>query len=326
MMKQFTLALAFLSLIIAIGTTGYVIIEKWDILDAFYMTIISITTTGFSEIRPLSPMGRMFTTSLIVFGVGTFAYIGGRGMQILLEQKLLRRRRMNRKVVNLNNHYIVCGYGRLGRTICHELYDMKVPFVVIEKKESLIEELMQSSMLFLHGDATHDDTLQKAGIEKARGLMAVLATDADNVYLTLSAKVLKPDIFVVTRALEEETERKLKRAGADRIVKPYDIGATRMVHLLTRPGVVDFMDVVASKGGHDLGLEEIVLGERSPLKGHTLSSSPIRQEMNVIIVAIYRENGEFIYNPISSTVLAANDRLIAIGQTEGLAKLNDMCS
>lgn len=325
-MKQLNFAILFLSVIIVFGTSGYVIIEKWDILDAFYMTIISITTTGFSEIRPLSPMGRLFTTSLIIFGVGTIGYIGGRGMQILLEQKLLRRRRVNKKVINLNNHYIVCGYGRLGRTICHELHEMNMPFVVIEKKESLIEELVQSGMLFIQGDATQDETLQKAGIERSQGLMAVLATDADNVYLTLSAKVLKPEIFVVTRALEEETERKLKRAGADRIVMPYEIGATRMVHLLTRPGVMDFIDVVANKGDHDLGLEEIILGAHSPLNGQSLSDSPIRQEMNVIIVAIYRENDDFIYNPRSSTILAANDRLIAIGQTEGLAKLNEMCS
>lgn len=324
-MKQLTSAVLFLQIIIFLGTAGYVILEKWTILDAFYMTVISMTTTGFAEVHPLTPAGRLFTTGLIVVGVSTLAYIGGRSVQLLIESQLLRRRKLMKKIATLHDHYIVCGYGRLGRVICQELAEMQAPFVVIEKRPERVAQLLQQQYLFVEGDATHDDALLQAGIERAKGLVAVVATDADNVYVTLSAKVLKPDIFIVTRALEEETERKMLRAGANRIVKPYEIGATRMVHLLIRPGVADFIDIVANKKGTDLSLEEIVVRSVSPLVGKNLADSSIRRDMNVIIIAIYRSSGDFIYNPVSSTRIEALDRLIAIGQQEGLIKLNALC-
>jgi len=324
-MKRLITALLVLNIVVIVGTVGYMFIEDWSLPDAFYMTIISITTTGFAEVRPLSPLGRLLTVGIIITGVSTLAYVGGRAFQELIESQIFRRRKMSKKVKQLNNHYIVCGYGRLGRPICSELDASQLPFVVIEKDEKRIDQLLEQGFLFVPGDATQDETLLNAGIKRAKGLIGVLATDAQNVYVTLSAKQLNQQIFIVTRAIEEEAEKKLMRAGANRIVKPYEIGAHRMAHLLLRPGVVDFIDIVARSKGIDLGLEEIVLGDKSPLVNKTLADSSIRQQLNIIIVAINRGEDQYIYNPTSSTVLSGGDRLIAIGQWENLQKLNHLC-
>ncbi|MCB0263532.1 MAG: NAD-binding protein [Calditrichaeota bacterium] len=311
--------------VILTGTLGYMLLEGWDPLDAFYMTIISITTTGFAEVRPLSPAGRVLTIFLIVAGVSSLAYLGGKAIQELLESQILGRRNVNKQVSKLRNHYIVCGYGRLGRPICAELIGTHSEFVVIEKNEDRIKQISDANMLYVHGDATNDDVLIQAGIKNARGLIAVLASDADNVYVTLSARELNNHIFIVTRAIGEEAEKKLIRAGANRIVKPYEIGALRMAHLLVRPGVVDFMDIVARKSGVDLALEEIMVRHGSELNGITLADSTLRQRLNIIIVAIYRTESEFIYNPKSSETIREGDRLIAIGEWENLQQLNKMC-
>ena len=311
--------------VILTGTLGYMLLEGWDPLDAFYMTIISITTTGFAEVRPLSPAGRVLTIFLIVAGVSSLAYLGGKAIQELLESQILGRRNVNKQVSKLRDHYIVCGYGRLGRPICAELIGTHSEFVVIEKNEDRIKQISDANMLYVHGDATNDDVLIQAGIKNARGLIAVLASDADNVYVTLSARELNNHIFIVTRAIGEEAEKKLIRAGANRIVKPYEIGALRMAHLLVRPGVVDFMDIVARKSGVDLALEEIMVRHGSELNGITLADSTLRQRLNIIIVAIYRTESEFIYNPKSSETIREGDRLIAIGEWENLQQLNKMC-
>ncbi len=316
--------LIILSLII-IGTVGFMLIEGWHILDAFYMTIITISTTGFKEIYPLSETGRMFTTFLIVFGVGALAYTGGRAVQFLVERELLRRGRMSRRINTLKNHFIVCGYGRMGKSICEELQHAGAPFLVVDNNRETIAELIEKKYIFLEGDATQDDVLIKAGIHNARGLVAVLPTDAENVFATLSAKVLNPEVFVVTRAVEEETESKLIKAGANRVIKPYEIGGSRMAQVLLRPGVVDFIDIVARGQGIDLSMEEIYLNSHSPLIGKTLSNSPIRRDLNIIIVSIFRKDGKVIYNPGHSTKLQEGDRLIAIGEKENLQKLNSLC-
>lgn len=323
--RQLRFALFLLFLIILVGTLGYIALEKWDFLDAFYMTVITISTTGFEEVKPLTHLGRIFTSFLIIAGVGTIAYTGGRAVQLIIETQVLRRRRMSKKLQELKNHYIVCGYGRMGRRICEELRQAGVPFAVIEKDDNQIEALIEQEYLFVQGDATSDDSLLKAGIAQARGIVAVLPSEAENVFAVLSAKVLNPKIFVVARAVEEETESKLLRAGADRVVNPYEIGGTRMAMMLLRPTVVEFIDIIARKQGVDLNLEEIQVKASSPLIGKTLAESPIRKELNIIIVAIFRKAGSFIYNPVSSTVLEEGDRLLAIGEAANLNKLANYC-
>lgn len=317
--------ITFLAIII-IGTIGYsILVEDWNVIDALYMTIITISTTGFREVHPLTIPGKIFTIFLIISGVGTLAYTGGRTVQLLVETQLFRRRRMSRKLVELKDHHIVCGYGRVGRGICDELHAAKTPFVVIEKEPEKIDQIIVQGFLFVNGDATSDDILISAGLKRAKGLVATLATDAENVFTTLSAKNINPNIFIVARAMAEETESKLMKAGANRVVKTAELGAQRMTNLLLRPGVVDFIDLVAFKKGPDLSIEEVSVRADSPLVNHTLGESPIRQNLNIIIVAIVREDKEYIYNPNSATVIKKGDRLIAIGKTENLVKLDELC-
>jgi len=325
-LHQLRRALLALFLVILLGTIGFYFLgNDWTLLDALYMTIISISTTGFKEVRPLSEIGKIFTIIIIIMGVGTIAYSGGRGVQLLIETQLFGRRRMNKKVQELKNHYIVCGFGRMGRYICEELKHSKVPFVVIEQEEAKVEILKEMDYLYVQGNATIDETLVRAGIERAKGLVAVLTNDAENVFASLSAKVLNPKVFVVARAVQEETESKLKKAGADRVVKPYEIGGTRMANLLIRPGVVEFIDVVALGKNFDLTLEEVIVSPHSALIGKTLAESPLRKDLNIMIVAIFRKDGQFIYNPKSSVTIQKGDRLIAIGEGSNLPKLNQLC-
>jgi voltage-gated potassium channel len=312
--------------IIIVGTIGYsILIEDWNAIDALYMTIITITTTGFREVHPLTIPGKIFTIFLIIAGVGTIAYTGGRTVQLLVETQLFRRRRMSRKLEELKDHYIVCGYGRVGRGICDELHVAKTPFVVIEREPEKIEKIIALGFLFVNGDATSDEVLISAGLKRAKGLVATLATDAENVFTTLSAKNINPKIFIVARAMAEETESKLIKAGANRVVKTAELGAQRMTNLLLRPGVVDFIDLVAFKKGPDLSIEEVSVRADSQLVGHTLGESPIRQNLNIIIVAIVRGDKEYIYNPNSATLIIQGDRLIAIGKSENLVKLDELC-
>ncbi len=324
-LRQLQFGLAILLFTIIVGTAGYMIIERWHILDAVYMTIITISTTGFEETHPLSQTGKFFTLILIVMGIGSIAYTGGRAAQLLFETQIYRRRKMNKKIEHLNNHYIVCGYGRMGRFICDELAEAKVDFVVIENDNDKIDKLINRGFMFIKGDATSDEVLTSAGIKKAKGLVAVLSSDAENVFATLSSKVLNPEIYIVARAVEEETESKLVKAGASRVVKPYEIGGTRMAELLIRPGVIEFIDSIAREKNVDLNIEEVIVHPDSTLVNKTLTELPIRKEMNIIIVSIYKQNGKFIYNPLSSAKIEAGDKLIAIGENTSLQKLNKMC-
>jgi len=324
--RQIKLGLGTLFLIIAGGTFGYMIFEGWGFFDSLYMTIISITTTGFQELHPLDFPGRILTIIVIISGVVSVAYIGGRVAQLLLETYLFRRRRMAKKLSTLRNHYIICGFGRMGKRICQELADNNAPFVVIEKDPVEIDLLRTQGFLYVEGDATNDEVLNEAGIKYAKGLVAVLPTEAENVFTTLSARVLNPEIFIVSRAVEEETESKLIKAGANRVVKPYEIGGHRMAQVLLRPGVVDFIDIIAREKRIDLNIEEIEVKPGSSLIGQTLVKSPIRNILNIIIVAIFSDRGLVTYNPQSNTVIKGGDRLIVIGEEKNIRKLIQLAS
>ncbi len=311
--------------VILIGTFGYMIIEGWSLFDSFYMTIITISTTGFKEFRPLSTPGMVLTVFLIITGVVSLAYTGGRGVQLLVEAQILRRRKMAKNLEQISNHYIVGGYGRMGSQIAEHLLENNLNFVIIENEPTNVAKLNDLGYLFVNGDATDDDALIKAGVERAKGLVAVLSTDAENVFTTLSARELNNNIFIVARAIDEGTEGKLKKAGADRVVKPYELGGNRMVQLLLRPGVTDFIEGIARKKEVDISLEQIVVCKGSNLVGLTLAESPIRSELDIIIIAIDKSGGNFVYNPKSSAKIEVDDKLIAIGQVENLNKLNKSC-
>ncbi len=332
-MNKFQTSLAYLRVgfalivgVIAFGTIGYTVVEGWSLFDSFYMTVITISTTGFRELRPLTVPGRVLTIMLIIFGVLAIAYTGGRAVQLLLETQYFRRRKMNKQIDELNGHYIICGFGRMGKVICEDLAHNNIPFVVIENNPRKIDELLSIGYLFLEGDATHDDLLLKAGVKRAKGLVAVIATDAQNVFTVLSAKGINPGLFVVARAIEEGTESKLKRAGADRVVKPIELGGSRMVHLLLKPSVIDFIDGVARSREVEISLEEVSIPGKSALVNKTLKESPLRKDWNIIIVAIIKKDGKLIYNPSADTMIEENDKLIAIGPSESLAKLTESCA
>ena len=324
--KNLRNAIIVLFLIILTGTSGFMLIEGWNFPDSLYMTIITITTTGFEEVHQLSTEGEIFTLILLLVSFGTVIYIGSMGVQILIESTFFRRKKMQNKIEKLSDHYIVCGFGRMGNHICTDLKNAGVPFVVIENNPDSQKKLDETEYLYDIGDASSDSILLRTGVKKAKGLVAVLSSDAENVFTTLSAKSLNPNIFVVARAIDEGTGSKLLKAGADRVVKPYELGGTRMAEILLRPGVMDFIDIVAGNKKMDIQIEEITVKKDSLMHKKTLAELPaLRNELNVIIVAIQNEEKEiFIYNPKSDTIVDEGNKLIAIGEPSSLGKLKEL--
>jgi voltage-gated potassium channel len=325
--RRFILAVCIIVLVISFGTAGYIIIEGWNFLDALYMTIITLTTVGFKEIHDLTLKGRLFTIVLLMGGVGTVFYALSIGAKVIIEgelQEIYGRKRVEKRLKDLKDHYIVCGYGRMGKIIARELNQEKLKFTVIEKNEVIADPDEKESMLVLQGDATSDDLLKRAGIERAKCLISVLPTDAENLYVVLSARGLNPNLLIVARAGEEGSEQKLLRAGADRVVSPYHIGGLRMAHTVLKPAVVDFIEYATKSGHIDLQIEEIAVEQGSGLAGNTLDQCGIGRELGIIIVAIKQQDGEMKFNPTFRTVIEAGDTLIAVGETSKLEILEAM--
>lgn len=322
--RQFNLSLMLIVLVVFVGTAGYVFIEGWSSFDALYMTIITITTVGYREVHPLSNKGMAFTLFLIVFGVGTILYTLNNAARVLIEgeiQHIFGRRKLEKQIRGLKGHYIVCGYGRMGKVICKELKAKGAKFVVIEK---VTLDIPNDDILFVQGDATKDEILKETGIERAKGLISVLPTDAENLYVVLSAKVLNPDLNIVARAGEEGSEQKLLRAGADRVVSPYHIGGLRIAHTVIKPAVVDFIEFATRSGNIDLQMEEVVVRERSKLAGMTLEECGIGRELGIIIVAVKKINADMLFNPTHKTIIRPGDILIALGEGAKLTKLEEL--
>lgn len=324
--RQFIFSLVLIVVVIFSGTAGYVILEKWPVFDALYMTITTITTVGYREVHDLSDTGRVFTLVLIVFGVGTILYTLNNAARIVIEgeiKEIFGRRKLEKKIKGLRDHYIVCGYGRMGSVICKELKEKGATFVVVEK-ETMGAGAYDSDILFVRGDATKDEALREAGIERAKGLISVLPTDAENLYVVLSAKVLNPDLNIVARAGEEGSEQKLLRAGADRVVSPYHIGGLRIAHTVLKPSVVDFIEFATRSGNIDLQMEEIYVHEGANIAGTTLDECGIGRELGIIIVAIKRVGGDMKFNPTFRTTIKPGDVLIALGERTKLKVLEDL--
>lgn len=322
--KRMILALVLIGFIVSFGTIGYMVIEGWNFLDSLYMTVTTLTTVGYREIRELSTVGRWFTIILIIVGVGTMLYVLSIGAKFLIEgeiQELVGRRRLEKKIRELKGHYIICGYGRMGRIIARELKSEKVKFVVIEKTPVLLEN---DEAFVIEGDATQDKVLKEVGIEKAKGLISVLPTDSENLYVVLSAKGLNPNLFIVARAGEEGAEQKLLRAGADRVISPYHIGGLRIAHTVIKPAVVDFIELATKSGNIDLQMEEISIPEGSGLTGRTLDQCGIGRDLGVIIVAIKKPSGDMQFNPTFRTIVEPGDTLIALGEVSRLKALDEM--
>ncbi|MBF0225504.1 MAG: potassium channel protein [Desulfobacterales bacterium] len=318
------LAIFLLILIIDIGTVGYMFIEKWDAFDAMYMTAISLTTVGFSEVHQLSTWGRLFTIFILFAGVSFFMYIAGGVVQFMLEghiQNMLGRRKLDKVIGKLKNHYIVCGYGRIGRVLCGKLVAKPIDIVVIDKNEELVEIMKEDGVTYIIDDSLHESTLIRAGIHKAKALIAVLSTDAENVFLVLTARQLNPDIYIMARSSNNETKSKLIAAGATSVESPYDIGAISMAQRVLRPTVTNFLDMAFTDNRKEILMEEIAINAKSSLINLNLKNSGIRQTFNLIIIAIKKSNGDMLFNPSYEYVLSDGDTVIAVGEASNLLKL-----
>lgn len=313
-----------LFLVLATGTVGYQVVQGWDWVDSLYMTVITLSTVGFREVHDLSPAGRLFTMFLVIFGVGSVAYVIKSGTQAMFEGELrnvLGRRKLKKSIGSLKGHYIVCGYGRMGRIVAKEFLSEGVPFVVIEGDQDVVAGVTDPNILIIHGDATLDATLEEAGIAVAKGIVSVLMSDADNLLVVLSARGMNEGIRIVARAGEEGVEKKLIRAGADKVVSPYQMGGIRIAHALLKPAVTDFLDLTVQDKAVDLELEQLRVPASSPLAGKTLTDSNIRKDFDVILVAIKRKDGSMVFNPGKDTVLSAGDTIIVLGERDHMEKL-----
>lgn len=313
-----------LLMVLFVGTMGYMIIENWTFLDALYMTVITITTVGFREVSNVSETGRIFTIVIIFSGMGIMAYILGMVAQAMVDfqvRSIIGRRKLGLKMRKLNDHYIICGFGRIGKIICRELKANRIPMVVIDHAPETRQILENEEIPYINDDATSEDVVIEAGIERAKGLISVVASDADNLFITMTARGLNPDAFILARADEEHTEKKLIRAGANRVVMPYFIGGHKMAQTIIKPAVTDFLEFTVDNREMDLEMEELVVGERCDLNGVCLIDSGIRQEMDVIIVAVRKKDGEMRFNPSSQTRIESGDTLISLGKSEDLKKL-----
>jgi voltage-gated potassium channel len=327
--KKIAKGLVILAVILCIGSFGYMGIEGWGLLDSLYMTVITITTVGFGEVREVTVLGRIFTIFIIFFGIGIIAYILGMVAQAMVElqvRSIIGRRKLGLKMRSMKNHYIICGYGRIGKIITRELEATEMPMVVIDNDPEEKQTLESEQTPYIIDDATSEEVLLEAGVERAKGLVSVVASDADNLFITITARGLNPEIFILARADEEHTEKKLLRAGANKVVMPYLIGGHKMAQTLIKPAVTDFIDFAVDNREMGLEMGELVVSEKSRLNGAALIDSGIRQEMDVIIVAIRTKEGEMRFNPSSQTRIEAGDTLISLGKSTDLGKLASILS
>ena len=310
------------------GVLGYMIIEGWSLLDAFYMTIISLTTVGYAEIHPLSTAGRLFTLALLMVGVGLILLVVTRINETLIEgniRKLFGRRRMDQTIARMKDHFIICGYGRLGQKIDSILHSRGMDTVIIERSTGVTSAMEEKGLKYILGQATDDEVLKTAGIGSARGLVAGVNSDADNVYIVLSARELRPDIFILARTTDPSARRKMLRAGADRVVSPIEIGARRMAQSILQPNVTDFLDLAMADDRHvQVQMEELPVGPRSALAGRLIKDSGIRADLNLIIVAIKSPDGLMHFNPGPNDIIEIGATLIAIGPMDKLKQLTTL--
>jgi voltage-gated potassium channel len=306
--RRFILWVLVPSLITVAGTLGYWLIEpQYSLFDALYMTVITITTVGYGEVHPLGPAGKAFTIVLLLGGGAAFLYAATEVVRTVVSGELrqtIEKKRMERNLAELNNHTIICGYGRMGRHVCHEFSKQKLPFVIIDRRAEALQDFKVPYGIAVVGDATSDEVLLRAGVDRAEALVTVAASDADNLYITMSARLLNEKLVIVARAEGEQAEKKLRRAGATRVVTPYAIGGAKVALAVLRPNVVDFIELATKTEHLELQIEEALIGADSPLIGTPLSAS--------------RLDGSMVYTPPPEAVIGAGDMLIALGRRDQL--------
>ena len=312
--------------VLVIGTAGYMVIEGWNAWDAFYMTTISVTTVGYREVHEMSWAGEAWTTFVLFAGVGTLFYTASTLLGLVVEGGFsahLRRRWFNRMLHEIKDHFIICGYGRIGSVIAEEFRNQGVPYVVIDRNADRVHQVLEQGGLAVEADASREEVLVRVGIHRARGLIAAVGTDAENVYAVLSARVLNPGLFIIARVGEEGAEAKLKRAGADRVISPYELGAIQIAATALRPAVVDFMRLATSSARLDLAAEQVEIAGGSSFRGKTLREANLRETIGVLIVAIKRADGQMKFNPDPDDRMHEGDQLVALGNAAQLKALED---
>ncbi len=316
-----------LLVIVTVGITGYTLIEGWSLLEAAYMLVITLFTVGFGEVHTLSAAGKVLTMLIIVSGVGTAIYAVGQIGEIIVEGQIFgyrRRKRMERKIKEMKDHYIICGFGRVGHQVAEEFEAAKRPYVVIDTKPETADELEPKGIPYVVGDVTSDKNLEEAGIKKAKGLIASADSDTANVFVTLAARALNQGIYIVARASSRDTEDKLKMAGANRVISPYFISGRRIAALAIRPVTSDFLDMVMHGEHLEFSLREVEIPDRSPLIDKSLAEAEIRQKSGATVLAIRKMDGGFNLQPLAMSKIEKGDILIVVGTQEQLELLEKM--
>ena len=327
-LRGVVIGILLLVLLSFIGTLGYVLIEGWSVFDAMYMTVVTISTVGFGETYELSRPGRIFTLIFILVSLGTSIYTFTRLGQLIFEGELVKyigARKMKNQLEKLQNHFIICGYGKVGKTVAKELLLQKMPFVVIDHDQNVLESLNAEGVLHLSGDATDESILRRAGIEKASALLCVLPTDADNLYLVISARELRPGLNIISKALNEKAESRLRQAGATSVISPYRIAGYHMLHAAVSPNILKYLEIRVDKG-HSIGMQEIQLSQNSPLVNRSIKELEIRKAFGISIIAIKRAKDELIVNPDAEEKLLPDDILVASGSNGSLTAFSQKCS
>ena len=317
--------LAYFTILISVGTLGFYVIggDEWSLIDSFYMTIFTITTVGFGEIHPLNDLGRLWTSFVIVFGVSGFLYMLSEIGAELVEFRVYKENQKKRKIRKMKNHYIICGYGRMGAVIARELHEKNYPFVVVEIDQDKIDKISALGYQSILGDATIEKTLEEAGIHKAAGIVVCLNNDPDNLFVTLTARSLNHDAFLVSRCSQINNKPKLKQAGANKVVNPYTAGGHRMAELLISPELEDTVSLSLSHGIVDLAIDEVNLTNLNSFHGVKIKDSTIREEFNLIIVGLVNGDGSYEINPDPELLLSADHTVMIMGQKRQLEQFKD---
>ena len=327
--SQLFVSLGLIILIICIGIVGFILIENYNFFDAFYMTIITVATVGFQEVQPLSEAGRGFTIFLIITSFGTFAYAVSSISKYVIDGELnlyFKNYKVSAAIDKLENHVIICGFGRNGKQAAHVLKKHNTRFVVVEQKKDVVSVINHKySDLILEGDSTQDEVLLKAGILRAKALITTLPIDADNLFIVLSARTLNPKLTIISRASEDNSDKKLKLAGADNVIMPDKIGGAHMASLVMKPDVMEFVDFITGQGGDNIRLEEITFENLSQeFQNKTIRELEIRNRSGANIIGFKTGNGEYVINPSADTKIIPDAKLFVLGTNEQISKLKEL--
>ena len=326
--KRYQRILLYITLVIVIGSGGFYLLggAEWTLLDSIYMTIITLSTVGFSETHDLNTSSRIWTIIVVVFGVTGFAYIATQIAHEMVDFQNYRRKRMKNRIAKMQNHYIICGFGRMGEVICDELNSKRQKIVIIERRDMNVEILRDKGFSYIVGDATNEDTLLDAGLERAKGVVIVLGSDPDNLFVTMTVKTLNPDIFIITRCSTIGSNKKFKRAGADKVVNPYVAGGHKMAELLLEPGLNDSIEIITdldTESFLELGVDQIEVSSVQCLLDKTLHESQLRDKYNLMVLAVIENDGKIHINPKSDFILNSHQKAVITGRKEDLARFKE---